>query len=310
MKATSPHSITRSVALKIFLLLTLLISFPACDLIISNISDLPDTVPEGNNPNDPENETFEMPKIILSDYTTADFVVQSNSLVLSWRPSTQLGGLIYRYKVASPFENIEEIAFGEYSESTSIQVNNLMETFNGEVYRYAIEASLTDYPDKIYTLNGTFQVDAFQQKGFLFRPDVIYPDELNTFVSRIYIDEIDAADELIAFQLKINFDTNALVIADEGITVYDTEESFFYRDGAQIISFVKVEGNQITIDAGVAGNFENPFSGGGAVCEIKFVPRNGFTSSSIEISGESLLKQSDGSTIVVENSVTAILTQL
>lgn len=309
MKTTSSYTHTVPVVIKTIVLLALLISFTACDFIISNISDLPDSVPEGNNPNDPENDAFQMPKIILLEYSTANFVVNSNTLSLNWRPDTQLGGLIYRYKVASPLENIEEIAFTEYSENTSMQMDNLMETFNGEVYRYAIEASLTNYPDKIYTLNGSFQVDAFQQKGFLFRPDVIYPDELNTFVSRIYIDEIDPADELIAFQLKVNFDTNALVIADEGITVYDTEESFFYRDGGQVISFAKVEGNQIIIDAGVAGNFDNPFSGGGAVCEIKFVPRSGFTTSSIEISGESVLKQSDGSTMVIGNSVTAILTQ-
>lgn len=309
MKTTSSYTHTVPVVIKTIVLLALLISFTACDFIISNISDLPDSVPEGNNPNDPENDAFQMPEIILLEYSTANFVVNSNTLSLNWRPDTQLGGLIYRYKVASPLENIEEIAFTEYSENTSMQMDNLMETFNGEVYRYAIEASLTNYPDKIYTLNGSFQVDAFQQKGFLFRPDVIYPDELNTFVSRIYIDEIDPADELIAFQLKVNFDTNALVIADEGITVYDTEESFFYRDGGQVISFAKVEGNQIIIDAGVAGNFDNPFSGGGAVCEIKFVPRSGFTTSSIEISGESVLKQSDGSTMVIGNSVTAILTQ-
>lgn len=285
----------------------LFVSLSACDVIISNISDLPEEVPEGENPNDPDSPAFEMTEIYLTDVTGPNFIALENSFQLNWAPVDDLSGLVYRYKIAEPGQSLDEIAYSDYSTETFFFIDNLKETFADEVYSYAIEVSLISAPDKNYVLTGFFQVDAVQDRSFLFRPQVISPNNDGSFTAQIYIDEILAEDDLRALSLVVNYNSNELNVTE--VQVYEDERSFLYRENGQIIAFSEVNNSTIEIEAGVAGTNLNPVEGGGAICEITFVPQFSFGNASISISTSSLLKRSDGSDFDILDFDEAILVQ-
>lgn len=291
-------------------LLFFVLHFSACDQIIDALVDpVDEEAPAANNENDPDSENFTIPALQLIDHSGTHFILNETNYELRWEPTAFKQNLQYRYKVADPGHNLEEVQYSDFQTNTSILLQGLNETFNNEAYQFKIEVSSTLKPEKNNELEGSFEVDALQGRGFLFRPRALERNDDGSYTARIFADEIEVTDNLTALSVVIDFNSNDLAVDLEDITVFEDERSFLYRDGAEIISFSKVQNNSITIEAGVAGNNLEPLSGGGAICEINFTPRYSFSSSSVSISTSSILKTSEGSDIEISAFDEAIILQ-
>lgn len=292
------------------LLILFIFIFTSCDMVISQVGELPEEIPVADNPRDPESPAFELPGIYLDDYQLDEsFTVYDNTLWLTWSPSENMSDLQYRFRYAGPTEIIANAPYTEYFSDASVQIPNLEETFGTESYEYEIEISTPSHPSKTKTVNGNFKVDAFQNKGFVFRPHIIHKNEDETYTATIYIDEIEETDDLTAVAFVLNYNSSHLSVTPNDIRVYSDENSFLYRDGGEIISFVKVEGNQITIEAGAAGSNLQPLSGSGAFCEITFRLQNSFSNSYLSVSPSSVFKTSQGYDIDIPEHDEAVIIQ-
>lgn len=307
-------------------LLLFIITSTGCDLIIST-AETEGALPENiqncesneelcpNNSNDPSNPNFELPDIALIDGFSFDtpFVVNQNSFTLSWEVIDDNGNPInfdydYSYALAGPGESISESDFQNIGSETSVLIENLQESIDpNDIYSFQIRATYESSKDT--TFSGQFSVDAFQQRGFLFRPKNISDNGDGTYTAFIYLDEIQESDDLTAFSLVVNYNSTDFDVLQEDIIIYN-ENSFLKRDNAEIIGFSEINTGSITIDVGAAGTNLTPLSGGGGVCEITFRATTNFSgSSSISISTASELRASDGSIISIEGFDNADINQ-
>lgn len=306
-----------SVFFSIAALLMFIFTSTGCELIIST-AETEGALPEDiqncesneelcpNNSNDPDNPNFELPDIALNDGFSFDtpFVITQNNFTLSWEVINDNGNPItfeydYSYALAAPGESISEEDFQNIGTDTSIPLENLQESIDpNDLYSFQIRASY-ESNDEV-TFSGQFSVDAFQQRGFLFRPKNISDNGDGTYTAFIYLDEIQESDDLTALSLVVDYNSTEFDVFEEDIIIYN-ENSFLKRDNAEIIGFSEINSGSITIDVGAAGNNLTPLSGGGGVCEITFRATSNFSgSSSISISTASELRASDGSFISIE----------
>lgn len=296
----------------LFLLVTAFTLPLGCDTIISNVSELPEDPNEGaDNPNDPDNEIFNLPAIRLTNNGFSleePFTINTRDLQVEWDIIDENGSTnndfnyTFRARLAYPSEDINQISFTDLGSNRGFQVSELQETFGDEPYTFEIEASYSSGgTNRDTTFAGEFYVDAFQQRGFLFNPSTIRANNDGTYTAAIYLDEIESSDDLTAFSLTVSFNGNQITPIAEEIRVFDEENGFLNRDGVdEVIWFADVGFSSVTLDVGLAGNDFDPISGGGAVCEIVFVPTDSFNGTGIEISTSSVLKDSEGNSIEIE----------
>jgi hypothetical protein len=301
--------------LKRLLLALLFISLAApnfsCTAIIDSVSE-EEPSDERDNPNDPQSPDAVLPDIQLTGGFNLNqtFTVSTNTLNLNWE-TTGTGiteGLQYRYKLAAPGETLGSISYSAYSNTTSATFN-VFETLGSDVYNFEIEVSSnvnTGLSPKVFT--GSFRVDAFQEETFLFLPNQIGDNGDGTYTASIFLDEVEASDEIVAYRLDIIYDIDQLLVNTSDISVYEDTRSLFYRGNAQFITFTEVIGDTIRIESGVAGEFA-AVSGSGAIGEIIFRLSGGSTSSSIRVSPTSVLKTKDGQDVAIADFVSAEINQ-
>lgn len=305
-----------------FLLLAGIFFFSSsCDTIISNVSELPeDPDEEANNPNDPNGGTFNLPgiQLITNNYSLdTPFTVTQSEFDLAWEIVDNQGfGIDFEYtfqvRVASPSEELEQQDFFDLGTDQSVRFINLIETFGEETYEYEIEATYNaGTSSRDTSFFGNFYVDTFQQRGFLFSPGSITPNNDGTFTAMVYLDEIQPSDDLTAFSLVVNYSGSQFSVSEDDIQLMDDSGSFLNSSGVdEVIWFTEINNSTIKIDVGLAGNNMQPLAGGGAVCAITFTPTFNFTgSSTIGISSNSVLKTSTGKDIQIEAYDQAILTE-
>ncbi|MEX2362381.1 MAG: hypothetical protein WD597_02105, partial [Balneolaceae bacterium] len=104
----------------LFAILILTLSLSACDLIIDSVGDepLPDEVPGADNPNDPENPDFTISDLRLLNLPTTPFT--SSNIEIQWEPVEAMDNLQYRYRIASPSQNISDIEYSDYQTETYV----------------------------------------------------------------------------------------------------------------------------------------------------------------------------------------------
>ena len=293
----------------LFVLLSAIFLTNACDSIINGINELPEDPNTGaENPNDPNSDSFILPGIMLTNGASFDqpFTITSNSLSLGWQIVDNDGFSIdfeydFRYRIASPSQELSQQSYLDVTEQ-GFTIDNLVETFNNEAYRFEIEATYRgSSTTKDTTFTGSFYVDASQFRGFLFNTDTITENSDGTYTATIYLDEIEAIDDLTAFSLIVNYDGSLLNVVEESIRVFDESDSFLSADGVdEIIWFTDIGSSILTIDVGLAGSNRVPLSGGGAICEITFEATQGFGETIIGISSGSVLKASNGTDIAIQ----------
>lgn len=302
----------------LFLLLFAAAIFTAsCDTVINQVGELPEDPEEGaSNPSDPKSDDFRLPSIQLLNGFSLDepFTVTSRDVFIQWEVVDRDGFPVdfdysFSYRLASPLQTISEQPFIEIGTEQTFSASGLNETFQNQFYEFEINAfyDFEGENSKDTTFTGQFAVDAIQSRGFIFNPVNITENNNGSYTAAIYLDEIEETDDLTALSLVINYNRFDFNVSEADITVFSEAGSFLHRDGGEVISFVEIGANVITIDVGVAGSNLTPLSGGGAICEINFNPTSTFSgSSSVSISTASKLKSSDGSDIeilVFDNTV-------
>lgn len=293
----------------LFLLLFAVTIFTAsCDTIINQVGELPEDPEEGaSNPADPLSDAFRLPSIQLLNGFSLDepFTVTSRDVTVQWEIIDSDGSPVdfdysFSYRIASPLQTISEQPFIEIGTDKTFSESGLNETFQDQFYEFEINASYEGQNPKDTTFSGQFAVDAIQSRGFIFNPVNITQNDNGSYTASIYLDEIEETDDLTALSLIINYNRFDFNVSEADITVFDEAGSFLHRDGSEVISFVEIGTNIITIDVGVAGSNLPPLNGGGAICEINFNPTSTFSgSSSVSVSTASELKSSDGSDIEI-----------
>jgi hypothetical protein len=277
-----------------------------CDSIIDGVTEpLPeDPADERNNPNDPRYNPFKFPNLLLlndGNSLGTVFTFDENNETLSWdldNQSINYDNYSFRFAYALPGETI---AAGDFVDvdpfDRSFELTNLRETFDDQ-YSFELQATYSNATVTADTsFTGSFAVDAFQNRGFLFNPVTITSNPDGTFTAEIFLDEIEESDDLAAFSLVVNYSSSNLTVTN--VQVVDAEGSFLNPDGSNTLIFVEPEinTNVVVIDAGIAGN-TSPLSGAGKVCEITFSPTSSFSgSTSISISSASQLRTSIGDNI-------------
>ena len=313
-------STTLTKYIPLFLLVFALAATTSCDTIIGQINELPEEQDdEASNENDPGCKCFRMPDLVLNNgqFSFDDpFTITERNLNLSWQLVNSSGetitsnsGYTFQYRYAHSSEDISNDAYVDLGSEQTLQISNLRETFNTEVYNFEILATYTtESVTRDTTFSGQFFVDAFQSRGFLFNPDVARQTD-GTYIVEVYLDEIQNTDDLTAFSLSIDFNSNVLSVGEGSVVITDDQGSFLYRDGAEIISFVELSNNNLTLDLGVAGSGLEPYSGGGKICEIYMTPSQSFSSTTISVSSASVLKTSDGTELQIGEYDSILLTQ-
>ncbi len=294
-----------------FLFITLVAPSFSCTTIIDSVSE-EEPADERDNPNDPQNPDAELPDLQLTGGFSFDqtFTVTTNTINLTWQ-TTGTGitdGLQYRYKLAAPGESLADVSYSAYSNSSSASFT-VFETLGGDTYTFEVEIS-SDANSNLSpkTFSGSFTVDVFQEETFLFIPNQISDNGDGTYTANIFLDEVDAADEITAYRLDIVFDSGIIQVSESDISIFEDTRSFFYRGNARFLTFTEVAGDTIRIESGVAGEFA-PISGSGAIGEITFRPVVGFTSGIISVSPTSVLKTKDGQDVAIADFVSAEINQ-
>ncbi len=288
------------------------ITFYSCTTIIDSVVE-EEPVDERDNPNDPNSPNATLPDLILSGGLNfgQTFTVNSENITITWETSGSgiTNGLRYRYKLAAPGEDLATTAFSDYQTETSVSIT-VFETLNSDTYNFEIEISSdvnTSLTPKSFT--GSFQVDAYQDQTFLFVPNRIGNNGDGTFTAKLFVDEIDVADEITAYRLDIVYDNLSLSTNESAITIYDDTRNFLYRSNAQLITFTEIVGDTIRIESGAAGTGFSAFSGAGALGEIDFIINGGFSSGTLRVSPTSVFKTINGEDVQVSSFVSAEINQ-
>lgn len=296
----------------------------ACDAIIGSVGELPEDINNcqggsdvcPSNTNDPTSSSFTLPSIRYGDGTDLNnvYTLTTNDAVLSWEVVDDNGSPItfdysFEFAYAEPGGTLG--AFQDIGTNTSITLTNLLETFGNETYTFQINATYSDAGvTKDTTFSGSFIVDAVQSRGFLFNPSRLESNSDGSYTAKIYLDNLEATDDLTAFTLAISYSTASFNVTANDIRVYDAATSFLGRDNAEVIVIPEFSSNLILLNVGMAGNNLTPLSGGGAVCDITFYPTNSFTgTANFTITTASVLSNSVGNEITIQNYGEASITQ-
>lgn len=298
----------------------------SCDAIIGSVGELPDDIQNCQsdaslcpaNTNDPSSSSFTLPEIRLADGFSLNtpFTLNANNVTLSWVIVDNSGNPIdfdysFQFAYARPGQTIAAGDFQELGASTSISLNNLLETFNDEYYSFQIKGNYNDGSvSKDTTFSGQFAVDVVQERGLLFNPTQLVSNTDGSYTANIYLDNIQASDDLTAFTLAIDYSSQSFNVSDNDIQLFDDANGFLGRDNAEVILITEYSTNLLLLNIGMAGSNLTPLSGGGAVCRITFNPTSSFTGQeSFAISPSSTLRNSLDGEIPIITTVGATITQ-
>ena len=270
---------------------------PGCDTITSELDDTEE--PVRDNPGDPGGTNAQPPVAEITSHDNSQTsIINGHTLTITWQAGADgvQEGVEFRYKLAAPDENVDDLEWSAWSTVTQLDLAYLDESFEGATYHFRVEARAGTELSQSTPTDFFFIIDAVPDAGLIFHPRRITPVN-NVYTTEVWVDGIQSSDFLAGVKAVISFDAAAYQV--QSVTVYEDGNSILGNSGGTLAAFTSQTSGTIEFNVGVLGGDLTLIEGSGRIATIQFTASGDGSPAEITLDDTSKLKNVDGGDIAI-----------